>query len=123
MNRAAMWVVLYALLIAGVSSIPGSALPNPAWMTQDKLLHVVEYAVFGYLLAQALRLRVATAWQLLAVTVLIASTYGGLDEIYQNFIAGRDSSFRDWLADVVGVVVGGSLYLRWKFRRDRAPTG
>jgi len=51
-------------------------------------------------------------------TILIASTYGLLDEIHQMFVPGRSAEFLDWVADFSGsllaVLITGYLIKRFK---------
>ncbi len=120
MRRAGLWVFLYAAIIIGLSSIPGQNFPEAAWLTHDKLIHLGEYSLFGALVARVVSTRVSAAYQVLILTLLLAGVFGGLDEIYQSLIPGRDSSFLDWIADVLGVILGSWVYLWWVFRHDKA---
>ncbi len=123
MKRATIWALLYAVLIVCMSSIPGKSLPDLRWLSQDKLIHMAEYTIFGLLVSQAMVFRVPARGQVFLFTFLIAGAFGALDEFYQTLIPGRGSSYTDWVADIVGVVLGSSLYLLWKFYRDQAPAG
>lgn len=123
MRLSLLWAILYAIVIIGLSSIPGKDFPDVKWLTNDKLIHVGEYAIFGVLICQAMNFRVTTRRWLFLFTLLMAGTFGALDETYQALIPGRDSSYTDWVADIVGVALGSSLYLLWKFYRDQAPAG
>ena len=123
MKRATIWALLYAVLIVCMSSIPGKSLPDLSWLSQDKLIHMAEYTIFGLLASRAMVSRVPTRGQAFLFTFLIAGAFGALDEFYQTLIPGRDSSYGDWVADIVGVALGSSLYLLWKFYRDQAPAG
>ena len=90
---------------------------------QDKLIHMGEYTILGLLVSRAMVFRVPARGQVFLFTFLIAGAFGALDEFYQTLIPGRDSSYGDWVADIVGVALGSSLYLLWKFYRDQAPAG
>jgi len=123
MRLSLLWAILYAMLIIGLSSIPGKSLPDLVWFSQDKLIHIAEYTIFSILVSRAMVFRVPTRGQVFLFTFLIAGAFGALDEFYQTLIPGRGSSYRDWVADIVGVGLGSSLYLLWKFCRDQAPAG
>lgn len=94
--------LLYMGVIYLVSAQPGSAvgLPSP-W---DKLAHLVEYALLGFLLGRATE-RPGWAWAL-------AALYGASDEFHQGFVPGREVSLWDWLADAAGAGLGSWLSAR-----------
>lgn len=117
--RAWLPPLLYALLVLAASSIPAQAMPTQEIFTFDKVLHGTEYAVFGALLFRGIRLRVG--WEIGAcavAAVVVAALFGCLDETYQRFTPGRDSSGFDALADAVGATIG--VALAWTFIRRRA---
>jgi VanZ family protein len=74
----------------------------------DKVLHAVEYAVFGALCYRALRGSGHDVWrqQAIPAAILLASLYGISDEVHQAFVPFRDSNWLDWLADTVGATLG-----------------
>lgn len=119
MNGAVRWAILYALVIIGLSSIPGKDFPETAWLTHDKWLHLGEYGLFGILVARAVNTRVTASSRIFLITLLVAGLFGILDESYQSIIPGRDSSVSDWIADVIGILLGSRAYLWLKFRRDQ----
>jgi len=45
----------YILLIISVSSIPGNSIPRFILLSWDKLLHLVEYSILGYLAVNSFR--------------------------------------------------------------------
>lgn len=69
----------------------------------DKLQHFGAYALMAGLLTVSLEARRWWLWGLLAIIAM-----GGLLEVLQG-IVGRDMSFRDEIANTLGVVAGGSL--------------
>lgn len=77
---------------------------GPPW---DKLAHFAYYGAIAALLAIALGRR----WFLGAL--LFVALLGALDEWNQFYIPGRQSSFFDWLADVLGAVSALYVYRRW----------
>lgn len=110
-------LLLYIAIIFGFSSasdVPGAKQFN------DKLLHMVEYAVLAFLLWRVLSRNDPNLFSLkLAGTITAAgSICGALDETYQSLTPGRFSSVYDWYADVAGIVgMTTLLYLRYKYRR------
>jgi len=104
-------VIAYASLIFYLSSLPHPEEELPKFLFEkigDKLLHVVEYAVLGFLCYPALRRAAGAriAQQALLVTILAVSFYGMTDEVHQAFVPFRESSWLDWVADTAGGVIG-----------------
>ena len=105
-------VYLYAALIFFYS-----CLSQPALVLQilhaDKLLHLVEYAILGYLIARAAKNSansgLSAHFRIFAVTV--ALVYGLSDEFHQYFVPGRHTEALDIMADGLGAFLG-QLFLR-----------
>ena len=108
----------WALLIFGVSSLPirgpGESIPG-----SDKVVHGVEFAVLGALLARALAIvrpgRPPAAALLPAA--LLATGFGLSDEIHQLFVPERAFEWGDLLADAVGGGIGAAAWIAWRVRR------
>ncbi len=113
------WVILYIILVIGLSSIPGKSISDFKWLSEDKLLHLIEYTIFGILVTRAFTFRMTQQGKIFLIAFLIAGIFGALDEAYQNLIPGRESSYADWIADLVGAALGSLLYLQWKWYRDK----
>lgn len=78
----------------------------------DKLLHVLEYAVMGFLTTRAVML----TWDLsryagAAWGASLAALTGVIDEIHQYFVPGRSASVYDGVADLFGAVLGALLFV------------
>ncbi|MCK9484127.1 MAG: VanZ family protein [Candidatus Marinimicrobia bacterium] len=124
MNRFWLKVpaILYAALIFGLSSLQKTPLDEMPFWNFDKLVHLLEYAVFGILLMLAFRsdqidqpMRRANLQ-----TIIVGILYGLSDEIHQFFIPGRISSIEDLVADALGILLGVWLFNRLKiFQRYR----
>ncbi len=107
-------VILYALIITTISSIPSPQLPPGGFENSDKIAHLVLYSGAGFVARRA----VASTPAAIAMT----SAYGAFDELYQNLIPGRNCSASDWIADTVGGIVGVLLYIWYeKSRRRQTP--
>ena len=81
--------------------------PPPAPEGSDKLVHFVAFAALAFPLARTGR------FGLLPVFIG-ASAFGGIIELIQPSF-NRSADFNDWVADVVGVIIGiglGLLYRR-----------
>ena len=120
MKLSVLWAILYAMLIIALSSIPGRSFPDIKWLSQDKLIHIGEYLIFGILVSRAMVLRVTARGRVFLFTLLLAGAFGALDEAYQALVPGRDNSYTDWIADLLGVIAGSSLFLLWRYYRDQA---
>lgn len=106
-------VAIYVLLILVVSSVP-SLRPPDSGPGLDKLAHVIEYGILGFLLRRAITVRGVVGWLL---TIGIAAVVGAVDELYQSTVPGRLSSVNDWLADLVGAAIGGLAHTIFGIRR------
>ncbi len=78
-------------------------------MNQDKVMHLAEYAPFGWLSLKAF-MPVTPAGFLAGVGFSLA--YAASDEVHQSFVPGRDANIMDWLADAVGILIPGYIYGR-----------
>ena len=106
------WVAVaaYVALIFLVSSRPSlhSPVTFPLW---DKVAHLAEYALLGFLGLRA----VDASWSSRAgarLPVRVALVLGCglavalLDELFQSTIPGREASVWDFLVDAIGLMVG-----------------
>jgi VanZ family protein len=104
--------IFWIFLIFGLSSIPnispeGIKLPSGS----DKVIHYFEYSILALLFYRSLVYNRRSIGNLIAVVVVIAgSSVALMDEFYQSFIPGRDSSFFDLVADFSGVITGTVIY-------------
>jgi VanZ family protein len=130
-GRLKRWwpALLWASAIFYLSS--RSTLPSlpPGLLSWDKLQHATAYGVGGVAFAYALRV---PAWEIRAgwlpwLAAALSSLYGMSDEIHQYFVPGRNSDWRDWVADTTGALAGVLLYrmyLAWRGRHHaRAGAG
>lgn len=94
----------FACAILAVSSIPAHSMPqSPDLWRWDKLIHSAEYALAATLFYRALTLsQLFSPILRLLGTLLVCSSFGVLDELYQSTVPGRDCSVYDMLADILG---------------------
>ncbi len=95
----------YAALIFALSSFPLDVEELRPVFEYDKLLHLVEYYILGYLLMRAFKtspVPTLTGKAVLA-TILVGTVYGASDEIHQYFVPGRNCDLFDFLFDAAGV--------------------
>lgn len=107
-------VIAYVTLISVVSHQPNLHPPIEYifWIQADKVAHVIEYSILGWLLARAFRVTLERPRPLTLALVAIGCGIGvaALDEYHQSFIPGRDSSVYDLMADGVGLSVAQFVY-------------
>lgn len=82
----------------------------------DKLVHVGLYAVLAATAIYAFSGANNGGRPVLkaAAVVILCGLYGASDEWHQSFIAGREVSGGDWLADIGGSVAVALMWLRWR---------
>jgi len=106
-------VLLYAGLIFTFSSFPLSFPPDIEVRFLDKMIHMVEYGIFGILLSRAFLksspLFFRKSFQAWAVGIAIF--YGFTDEIHQLFVPLRQSSSFDLLFDGIGALLAQLFFL------------
>ena len=112
--------VLWIAVILGLSSIPGLGSSRPLFPGVDKLVHMGEYSVLGFLVARALWLRGGPTWKVVVTAAIVGAVMGFVDETYQASVPGRNSDPLDGVADFVGATIGGVFWLRW-IRRSTTP--
>lgn len=100
-------VIAYASLIFVVSSRQVH-ISEPT----DKLVHFFEYGVMGFFTARGLMLtfNLPRIWGWL-LGGFAAALLGVLDECHQYFVAGRNASVSDAIADTLGGFAGAAIFL------------
>lgn len=115
-----MPVVWWIGFVHWLSTRPG---PSVRWIeipVIDKFGHFVMYAIFGFLMARALRW--PSRKRAILVVLGCAAAHGGLVEWMQGGILGRSGEFLDFVADVVGAASGAWLSGREKSQSAQALT-
>jgi len=104
--------VIYAILIFWFSSMEKPLGIEFGSGITDKLLHVLEYAVFGILLMRALYCSDSSmSWRItILIAFMIGAFYGFTDELHQSVVPGRYATAADFVADIIGVLAGIWLY-------------
>src|SRR3990167_7910645 len=90
--------------------------PVRGWYSDvDKLAHGMVFSGVYAALAWALRWR---PWTQAALALAL----GAAVEVHQYFLPGFSASFKDWLADAVGIALAGGAHLAWQRWRTPADT-
>jgi len=112
------WQLLFIIIFI-LSSIPGDRLPEREFNLADKIAHFLLFGLLGLLLARGLAESRNDFWRERYVlwSILIAISYGIIDELHQSFIPGRYTSFSDCIADCLGIVVFVYIYKIWRERK------
>jgi VanZ family protein len=113
-------VVLWIAVILGLSSIPNLGSAPAPFPGVDKLVHMSEFAILGFLLARALRIQRRPVWKIVLRVSLCGVLIGGADEWYQLHVPGRMSDLYDVVADVLGTTLGGLFWLYLQRRHATA---
>jgi len=122
--------IVWALIILVLTGLPGTYFPTVVsfwdWLSPDKVVHVFIFFVQTFLLLVAFRTqyllgsrRLVYAWAIFSIISLFAL----LTEVMQAYVfVGRDGNVFDFIADVVGVLVGYlayNLYFKKKFNNNK----
>jgi len=107
--------VLWAILIVGLSSMPGVSLPDMNLFEPDKFAHAAVYAVFtgfilrGYYLQNG---KTAVKWVPQVLTAFfIAAGWGFLMELMQDrFFPGRMFEIADEIANIFGTILSIGIF-------------
>jgi len=111
-------VVVYAAVIFSLSSISHPREELSLFFGFDKLLHVIEYYVFGYLLMRLFVTspKIFISKRRVTLTIVAGILYAISDEWHQLFVPGRCMSVYDMIFDFLGVVVAAVSYTFVRYR-------
>lgn len=104
------WVVL----IFALSAYPKAIIPQGKYISWDKLAHLAEFSVLGYLTARTCYFS-GVAWlnaHFALATLTFGLLYAASDEWHQLHVPGRLASPYDVMADVLGVLLGLFIFVR-----------
>ena len=104
-------LTLIVTLILTVAMLWPLYQPPPAPRGSDKLVHLIAFAALAFPLARTGRIGLLPVF-------ISASAFGGVIELIQPSF-NRSADAKDWIADVVGVILGigcGLFYRRLRRR-------
>ena len=102
MNLPKITLFGYMFLILIMSLIPGKSLQSVEILSQDKILHFIEYSMLGFLGFKAF----SNVKNSALLVIFFGTSFGCLNEVIQIFIPGRTPSLYDSLANLLGVSCG-----------------
>ena len=113
-NFFKLWVpvIVYAVFIFWMSSFEDPLTLKLHFSHADKLIHVLEYSIFGFLLIRAFHgsgVKMARGG-LLFLTFAIGAFYGFTDELHQSVVPGRFATAADFIFDLIGTFVGAVTF-------------
>lgn len=107
-------VMVWAIFLFVLSSIPDLAFPVKFFSWDDKIHHAVAYTPLGFLLLRGIVGRGENRRKDLWLALIIGTLYGACDEIHQYFVPSRFMDWTDALADAVGVAAGSLIFYKWR---------
>ena len=87
------------------SSLKGTSIPKSYIFTFDKLIHIVEYFIFGLLL----HFSIVGSAKYSILSLILGTLYSFIDELYQSTVYARDASGFDIIADIIGLILSASF--------------
>lgn len=115
-------LVFWLALIYVLSGYEKTLIPQSKYISWDKIAHIIEYSILGYLIARAAYFS-GIRWVYLSyfwVTLSFGVLYAASDEWHQLHVPGRYASPFDVLADAVGILLGLYIFSRG-FRKTSSP--
>jgi|YelNatPaOPRAMG01_1025707.scaffolds.fasta_scaffold05117_7 VanZ family protein len=113
--------VLYCALIFFLSS--KSLKIHLHFIYWDKGAHWIEFLVLGFLLAIGFFHNFPGATFLNIYLTFMTGIFIGLtDELHQKFVPGRQCDWKDWIADIIGILTGLIIYLvfeKQKYQKNK----
>jgi VanZ family protein len=109
-----------AIYIQSAHPVPEAV---PGFFFSDKLLHAMVYGVLAALFCRGFNSLARFAGRRGAVfisAVAAATLYGLSDEWHQLHVVERSADWADLIADFIGAVIGGTIYVRLR-RSQRFP--
>ena len=84
------------------SSLKGTSIPKSYIFSLDKLIHIVEYFIFGLLLYFSI---VGIVKYSIILSLILGTFYSFMDELYQSTVYARNASGFDVIADIIGLAL------------------
>lgn len=112
--------VVFAAMIFAVSSLSTTPEFLPEVVGADKVLHTLEYFLFGCLLMRvfATSPRPSIRGRAVLLASMVGTAYALSDELHQSFVPGRTASLHDVSFDILGIFLAAAFYdpIRYRVR-------
>jgi VanZ family protein len=116
LDSTRVWRVVLVALVVVVSVLAVMPVPPRELSTGwDKLNHSAAFALLTFVARLGFPGGRRAGW----AVALAMFAYGGLIEIVQWFVPGRESEWADLLGDTLGIAIG-MLLAAWAVRRTRS---
>ncbi len=109
--------IIWAICIFIFSSIPTLKSPDLGIALQDKWTHMIEFSIFGFFLQRSFTNCYGNCFKSYLFAFVVGTAYGGLDEIHQAFVPGRESDIIDFYADSIGIFTALVIYYAVKRKK------
>jgi len=106
----ALVAAVYWLAMFVGTHVPISSGPTNDPYSLDKLVHAAAFAGLSFLLAAVGWVRGFQPWKLYTSVFVILAVYGMFDEASQALVRRREADLFDWLADLIGTLLGLSAF-------------
>ena len=106
-NTYKIFLGAYVTLILGVSAVPMESLPDFKFNHVDKIFHCTEFFILGFLALKSFSIENNYKF---AVALASCALFGAFDEWWQSFVSNRCTSFGDFIADGLGVILAGFFF-------------
>ncbi|MDZ7742345.1 MAG: VanZ family protein [Bacteroidota bacterium] len=118
-------ITLWALFVFILSAIPGNSIPRlPSffdWLKPDKIVHLVFYGVFTFLLLHGLVKQYGAGNKRFMYKIVAFNTgmvFGLLMEVLQYYeFSGRNGNIYDFIANTIGSLIGIWIFSIYKRKK------
>jgi len=111
--------VLYVILIYWLSSLERPFVIDVGVWNIDKLLHLAEYSVLGFLLVRAITGSDdnVKSDKTILLALAVGAVCGFTDELHQSVVPGRYATVADFIFDTLGIAAGIAVFYMIRKRR------
>jgi len=104
LNAHLPWFTLM-ILVTIESSLTGFRLPKLGLGIEDKIVHFLIFGILGWLLIRGMILEAVQRIRRngYIISIVMGIFFAISDELHQSFVSGRDPSYGDLTADVLGI--------------------
>ena len=117
MNKYKIAAFVWTWITIALSAIPSQSIPK-TFLDEifgiDKIVHIIFYLLMSLLWSLSLRGRY-TKVKVVFIMILFSSSVGLAMEVFQKvFFVDRSFDWYDSIANVIGAIAGGYLFLKYE---------